>query len=41
MENNIWRILYNEERNTLLKGDDIVRFIKSQRIRLLSLKNGR
>jgi GTP1/Obg family GTP-binding protein len=29
------RIRYNEELNTLLKGDAIVRFIKSQRIRLL------
>jgi hypothetical protein len=27
MENNIWRIRYNEEINTLLKGEDIVRFI--------------
>jgi hypothetical protein len=32
MENNIWRIRYNEEINTLLKGEDMVRFIKSQRI---------
>jgi hypothetical protein len=32
MENNVWRIRYNEELNTLLKGEDIVRFIKSQRI---------
>jgi hypothetical protein len=31
MENNVWRIRYNEELNTLLKGEDIVRFIKSQR----------
>jgi ribosomal protein S28E/S33 len=31
MENNIWRIRHNEEINTLLKGKDIVRFIKSQR----------
>jgi hypothetical protein len=35
MENNVWRIRYNEELNTLLKGEDIVRFIKSQKIRWL------
>jgi hypothetical protein len=35
MEINVWRIKYNEELNTLLKGEDIVRFIKSQRIRWL------
>jgi hypothetical protein len=35
MENNVWRIRYNEEINTPLKGEDIVRFIKSHRIRLL------
>jgi hypothetical protein len=29
MENNIWRIRYSEDLNTLLKGKDIVRFIKS------------
>jgi hypothetical protein len=33
MENNIWRITYNEEINTLLKGEDTVIFMKSQRIR--------
>jgi hypothetical protein len=33
MENNVWRIRYNEELNILLKGEDVVRFIKSQRIR--------
>jgi hypothetical protein len=35
MENNVWRIRYNEGLNTLLKGEHIVRFIKSQRIRKL------
>jgi GTP1/Obg family GTP-binding protein len=35
MENNVWRIRYNEELNTLLKGEDVVRFIKTQRIRWL------
>jgi hypothetical protein len=34
-ENNIWRIRHSEEINTLLKGEDIIRFIKSQRIRWL------
>jgi hypothetical protein len=29
MENNVWKIRHNEELNTLLKGEDIVRFIKS------------
>jgi hypothetical protein len=32
MENNIWRTRCNEEINTLLKGEDIVIFIKSQGI---------
>jgi hypothetical protein len=35
MENNVWSIRFNEELNTLLKGEDIVRCIKSQRIRWL------
>jgi hypothetical protein len=35
MENNIWRIRHNEEINTLLKGEGIVSFIKSQIIRWL------
>jgi hypothetical protein len=35
MGNNVRRIRYNEELNTLLKGEDIVRFIKSQGIRWL------
>jgi hypothetical protein len=29
MENNTWRIRYDEEINTLLKEEDKVRFIKS------------
>jgi hypothetical protein len=35
MENNVWRIRYNEELNTLLNGEDVVRFLKLQRIRWL------
>jgi hypothetical protein len=35
MESNMWRIRYHEEINALLKGEDIVRFIKSQRLRWL------
>jgi hypothetical protein len=35
MENNIWRIRYIEEIKALLKREDIVRFIKSQRLRWL------
>jgi GTP1/Obg family GTP-binding protein len=35
MENNVWTIRYNEELNTLLKGEDIIRCIKSQRLRWL------
>ena len=30
-----WRIRYNEELNRFIKGKDIVKFIKAQRIRLL------
>jgi hypothetical protein len=30
MDNNVWRIRYNEELNILLKREDIARFIKSQ-----------
>jgi hypothetical protein len=32
MENNIWRTRHTYERNTLLKEEDILRFIKSQEI---------
>jgi hypothetical protein len=35
MENNVRRTRYNEELNTLLNGGDILRFIKTQRIRWL------
>jgi hypothetical protein len=35
MENTIWRIRHNEEINTLFKEEDIVRFIKSLKIRWL------
>jgi hypothetical protein len=35
MEKNVWRIRYNEEINTSLKGEDVVRFIKLRRIRWL------
>jgi hypothetical protein len=41
MENNVWRIKYNEQLNTLLKGEDTVRFIKSQRIRWLGHVEGK
>jgi hypothetical protein len=32
MENNIWRIGFNEEINTSLKGEYVVRFMKSLRL---------
>jgi hypothetical protein len=32
LENGEFRIRYNEELNGLIKGDDIVRFIKAQRL---------
>jgi hypothetical protein len=32
MENNIWRMRYNEEINKLLRGEYIVGFMKSQRL---------
>jgi hypothetical protein len=34
-EGDTWRIRYNEELNSLIKGKDIVKFIKVQRIRWL------
>jgi hypothetical protein len=33
MENGVWRNPYNDELNEIIKGEDIVRFIKAQRIR--------
>ena len=32
-ENDLWRIRRNDELETIIKGENIVRFIKSQRIR--------
>uniref|UniRef100_A0A8D8T8C5 Uncharacterized protein n=1 Tax=Cacopsylla melanoneura TaxID=428564 RepID=A0A8D8T8C5_9HEMI len=32
-EDDTWRIRYNDEINNILHGEDIVRFIKSQRLR--------
>ncbi len=34
-EGDIWRIRHNEELNRLMNGEDIVKFIKAQRIRWL------
>ena len=34
-EGDIWRIRHNEELNRLMNGEDIVKFIKAQRIRRL------
>jgi hypothetical protein len=34
-ENELWRILRNDELETIIKGENIVRFIKSQKIRWL------
>ena len=34
-ERDTWRIRYNEEVNRFIKGKDIVKFIKAQRIRWL------
>jgi hypothetical protein len=34
-EGGTWRIRYNEELNRFIKGKDIVKFIKAQRIRWL------
>jgi hypothetical protein len=33
IENNIWGRRYNEDINTLLKGEDILRYIESQGLR--------
>jgi hypothetical protein len=34
-ENELWRIRQNDELEDIIKGENIVRFIKSQRIRWL------
>ena len=34
-ENDLWRIRRNDELEAIIKGENIVRFIKSQRIRWL------
>jgi hypothetical protein len=34
-ENELWRIRRNDELEDIIKGENIVRFIKSQRIQLL------
>jgi hypothetical protein len=36
-ERDTWRIRNNEEMNRFIKGEDIVKFIKSQRIRWLDM----
>jgi hypothetical protein len=43
MENNIWRIRYNEEINTLLKGKDIVKIYQATENEMVGAcrKNGR
>jgi len=38
-EGHTWRIRYNEELNRFIKGKDIVKFIKAQRIRWLGHVN--
>jgi hypothetical protein len=34
-ENELWRIRQNDELETIIKGENIIRFIKCQRIRWL------
>jgi len=34
-ENDLWRIRRNDELETIIKGENIIRFIKCQRIRWL------